>query len=135
MGLEWGEHYPVEAVDVYGWTEWKLEDGSAPTFNPPIGMGVSVADWGKLILYPSELVYSSVKSMPSGTRTVEVEKNRYGFCVGNVDVWIRGSSTTFDWDDGSPSWSLYTSPVSVDWSYVQLRVGGDFGATTTTTTV
>jgi hypothetical protein len=132
--MEWGEEDPGEDVDKYGWTEWKLEDGSGPTLNPPVVAGTSIANWGKLILYPDEQVYSSVKPLPPGYRTIGIEKNRYGYCVGSVSVWVRGSDVSFLWDDVSPSWSLYTGAFLTDWDYIQLKVEGNFVASSTTTT-
>ena len=127
-GLEWGEEEPYDNVYAYGWTEWQTEDGDNVITSPRAG---DLKDWGRMLIYPGTSNVSSVKSLPSGWKTLTVEKNRYGTCSGFVNVYIRGSSTEFDWDASSPTWTLYTVPVYTDWNYSQLKV--EYGTTTTTT--
>ena len=134
IGVEWGEQYPPESIDKYAWSEWKDSDGNAAKYSPVSG---SNKGWGCLILFPYQEVFSSVKVIPSGWKTLTVQKNRYGdYCCGSsqyVNIWIRGDTSTFDWDDASRSWSLYTSPVYAEWTYVQLKAKMSVTGTTTTT--
>lgn len=130
-GLEWGEETPYDNVYSYQWSEWTDENGGNPFTTPR--WGYSGYGWGQLLLYPDLANVSSVKGLPSGWKTLTVEKNRYGSCSGYVNVYIRGSTTIFDRDDVSPSWSRYTSPVYVEWNYVQLKAQMTLTSTTTTT--
>lgn len=134
IGYEWGEEDPDDNVSKGGWGNWKLSDGSSPYTNPPSGAG-SVSNWKCLILFPNQEVYSDVVPLPSGWKTLTVEKNRYSnlCCGGYVNVWIRGDTSIFLWDDVSPAWNLYTSPIYTDWNYAQLRVKMSLTGTTTTT--
>jgi hypothetical protein len=100
-----------------------------------VGGTLGRSRFGQLILYPGIVDVSDVKELPEGWKTLTVEKNRYGSgYAGYVNVWIRGSTSTFSWDDGSPSWDLYTSPVYTDWTYAQLKVAMSLTGSTTSTT-
>ena len=131
-GLEWGEPEPYDNVEKYPWSEWRTQDGVPARYTP---VGGSSEGWGCLIIFPGETYYSTVKPIPAGSKPLRVFVNKYRqVCqAGNVNVYIRGDTSSFLWDDVSPSWNLYTSPTIQSWEYAQLKIEGIFTTTTTIT--
>ena len=120
---EWafGEESPSEQ-NIITWNTWEDDDGNVSEVDGDV-------EWGKLRLRSDldEIGYSQVmdcKSVKSRQFSVEVDK--YGTSSGSYAVYIRGSSTSFTADAGSPAWSLYSVPVIETWRYVQLKVVTDF---------
>jgi hypothetical protein len=49
---------------------------------------------------------------------------KYGTNLGTYTRYIRGSASSFLWNDGTPSWTAYTGPVTQAWRYVQVLLTG-----------
>lgn len=67
-------------------------------------------------------IYGSVVDSGDATeKHFTVTPNKYA--AGSTPViMIRGSVSSFAWDDGSPSWSVYSGVVTQSWRYVQLML-------------
>lgn len=52
--------------------------------------------------------------------TITVDK--YGAGSGAVNVFIRGSASSFGQHDVSPAWQAYTAPVQDFWRYIQVKL-------------
>ena len=83
------------------------------------------ADWGKLSLPVGAEGRSKVYDFgDSNSRQYTINRDVYGTGSGAVTIQIRGSTTAFNQDDSSPSWTTYTTPTVQSWRYVQVRVVG-----------
>jgi hypothetical protein len=118
LGWAWGQSNTsyVEIPEV--WATWKEVGGAPATYN---------AEFGLLQLKSGETFYSDVKDIGSSTdRLLTIDIDKYGSGSGTQGTieW-RGSTTSFVWDAGSPSWNVYPAGGSIEnWRYVQVRVTG-----------
>jgi hypothetical protein len=118
LGWAWG-HSDTSFVEIpEKWTVWKAVGGGAATYDTAYGL---------LQLKSGEVFYSDVKDIGSVLdRLLTIDIDKYGSGSGTQGTieW-RGSTTSFAWDAGSPSWSVYSPGGSVEnWRYVQVRVTG-----------
>lgn len=111
-----GEQNPIQGETPVSWQTWSNGSGSVPTIDGD-------SDWGKLKLDLSgEEGRSAVYDLGSeATRTFTLTENRYGTGQDDATLQIRTSTTSFNQDDESPSWATYSSPLSVNCRYVQIR--------------
>lgn len=119
-GYCWGEENPTENPE--SWDTWS--DGAAGS--PDID---GDADWGKIKLRHEfgDIGHGPVKDLGSVlTRMITVTIDKYGAGSGSYAIYIRGQATTFNQDDGSPSWELYSAPINKDWRYIQVKLVTDF---------
>jgi len=115
--VTWGEAAPDADEQDLSWSLWQ----TAPA--TPVNVGGN-ADYGQLAAVSGESCYSSVvDALDTTNKTFTVTKEKYGTSgAGNVTIYIRGSDTSFAQHDGTPSWSIYTTPVAGAWRYVQLKI-------------
>jgi hypothetical protein len=115
-GICWGEQNPDPGEERRSWPSWEVS----------LGVPVTVQGdpaWGKCEVEDGTSVFGNVANLGnSNTRTYVVEVDKYGLGSGNVDVYIRGSTSVFLRHAASPSWALYSGPTEQDWQYVQLRM-------------
>ena len=116
MGFAWGEETPDAGEEPASWQLWQ----------ETLGVPLTVQgdqDWGKAEVPTGTPVYGAVVNYGSSIqRTWTVTKDKYEAGSGDVTIRIRGSSTSFDQHDGTPSWSVYSGPTQQTWQYVQLRM-------------
>jgi hypothetical protein len=118
LGWAWG-HSDTSFVEIpEKWTVWKAVGGGAATYDTAYGL---------LQLKSGEVFYSDVKDIGSVLdRLLTIDIDKYGSGSGTQGTieW-RGSTTSFVWNAGSPSWGVYPDGGSIeDWRYVQVRVTG-----------
>ena len=115
--VTWGSSTADADEQKLSWSLWQ----TAPT--TPVNVDGN-ADYGQLAAVSGESCYSSVVDTQNATsKTFTVTKEKYGTSgAGNVTISIRGSDTSFAQHDGTPSWSVYTTPVTGAWRYVQLKI-------------
>ena len=56
------------------------------------------------------------------TKRFDLQQNKYAAGTGVAVLWIRGATIAFDMHDNEitgPAWSIYTTPVTAKWQYVQ----------------
>lgn len=117
MGAKaFGEQSPTQGEDAVSWQTWSNGFGTVPNVSGD-------PDWGKLSLELSGAEgRSAVYDMGSAvTRTFTLEENRYGTGAEDATLQIRGSTTIFEQDDIEPTWETYSTSVSRNWRYVQVR--------------
>jgi hypothetical protein len=112
-GTVWGYQTPTGFTGE-SWSTWKTAAGGAAVVDGD-------ADWGKLNL-TSTNHYGPVKDTGNsrGKRFV-IKRDSIGTGLGTVNLFIRGSTTSFAAADGSPSWEAYSAPVNRVWRYVQAK--------------
>ena len=112
----WGYATPAAGQEAVTWKRWKLD---ASTYITVIGD----ADWGKAEIASGTPAYSPVTDTgDSNSKVFTVTPNVYGTGSGTATISIRGSTTSFDAFDGSPSWATYTTPTTQTWRYVQVKL-------------
>ena len=100
------------------WQTWSdgISGGGAPSVSGD-------SDWGLLELGLNEEARSQVYYLGVSTpRVFSLEEDRYENGICNATSQIRGSNTSFNQNDVSPSWITYTGPLNATWLYVQMRV-------------
>jgi hypothetical protein len=95
------------------WSGWKNTDGSAIT----TANGV----WGEIYIPDGGIVSPVVSFLDSPTLTYSVNYTRYTNTFTPV-VYIRSSNTIFSQMDSSPTYALYTTPITVSNQYVQVKL-------------
>jgi hypothetical protein len=111
-----GEQNPVFGEIPVSWQTWS--DGVSGT---PSVSGDS--DWGQLVLDYLEEGRSQVYFLGvSGSRVFDMTEDLYESGQCNATLQIRGSLTSFNQNDVSPSWITYTGPYNANWLYVQVRI-------------
>ncbi len=115
LGWAWGEDDTsfTEIPDIWG--AWKDSGGAE---------AVNTGDFGLLQLGTGDTYYSDVKDTgDTDNKTLTITIDKYGSGTGSQGTieW-RGSSTSFAWDDASPSWETYTGSTAKTWRYVQVRL-------------
>jgi hypothetical protein len=111
----YGHATPDAGEAAQSWSLWNLGAGAAV-----IGDG----DYGALAVPPGVVCDGPVVDMGSlSSRQITLD-TKYGTNQGNVSYLLRGSDTTFAWNDLAPSWVAYTGPVIQAWRYVQARIVG-----------
>ncbi len=115
--LAFGEESPSGGEDPVKWTTFSDGAGGSPEITGD-------ADWGKIEVEYTEVAHSRVYDFTdSVSRTITLTKDVYGSGSGNPTIQIRGhDSTSFDQDDGTPTWENYTAPIAKTWRYIQVRV-------------
>jgi hypothetical protein len=107
----WGAS-PAGAGDMLcTWQEWRHSDGSVAT---------NSGDFGALTV--NQDCFSPVVQMPSGSKLITLYKDKYATGSGTVHVYVRGDTSTFAWDAGSPSWTEYTTAITQSWTYIQMKL-------------
>lgn len=116
-GIAWGEASPaIETPE--SWSTW--DDGASG----PITV-IGSSDWGKFIFGPAGTGHGPVKDLlNSNTKVLTVTLNKYGTGSGSPTVYMRGDTSTFNQDDVSPAWAVYTGPTQREWRYVQVKLAG-----------
>ncbi len=83
------------------------------------------ADTGTLVLPTGDTGDSTVKCLEAGTLTHTITAT---VASGTASYQYRTSSSNYDRDDVSPSWSNYTTPFTTSDQFVQIRATGTSGA-------
>jgi hypothetical protein len=100
LGWAWG-HSDTSFVEIpEKWTVWKAVGGGAATYDTAYGL---------LQLKSGEVFYSDVKDIGSVLdRLLTIDIDKYGSGSGTQGTieW-RGSTTSFVWNAGSPSWARW----------------------------
>jgi hypothetical protein len=112
----WGETTPDATENKLSWTQWEESNGVPVTVTGD-------PDYGSMQIDSGTPCYSPVVQNVSGLRRAfEVVQNKYGSGSGNVNVYIRGSNSSFAKWDANPTWNLYSGETKQDWNYIQLKV-------------
>ena len=115
-GVSWGEQNPTDGEQISPWTKWT--DGSGALANT-----TGDQHWGEVSLTTGQVAHSPVKDMGSAvSREFTITNNLYGSGSGDGVISIRGDTSTFAQDAGSPAWSTYSTPTTQTWRYVQVRL-------------
>jgi len=100
------------------WAKWSDGAGGSPTITGD-------SDWGKIQLGIGAIAHSDVRDAGDTTvKLISVTPNKYGVGTGTHIISVRGQATTFTQDAGSPSWEVYTTPVTKSWRFMQIKLEG-----------
>lgn len=116
--IMWGEEEPATGARGISWQNWNTStSGTVST--------ISGSDWGYMRVQ-DETVYSDVYDTTiSGEQTFTLSTDTYqtgSLVSGTKNIYIRGDASTFNWNDGSPSWNEITTTYNGTWRYIQLKV-------------
>lgn len=116
-GNAFGEQTPAATETAVAWSTWKDEGGAAVVVQ---GDG----SWGKLEVWGGgKSYYSPVVDMGDAVQKwIYTQRDKYGTGDGVLKAYIRGSASTFLWNDGTPSWAEYTAAIQQSWQYVQIKL-------------
>ena len=113
----WGEESPLAGETPQTWQVWSADGGS------PIIVGD--LDWGKLGLSPLDEALGPVVDLSNSyERFFSITQNLYGSGSGSFTSYIRYSDTSFNQEDGTPSWNLYAGATNITCRYVQIKLVG-----------
>jgi len=116
----WG-NTAFPAVDDESWDWWILGGTAAITGD---------ADTGTLELEDNDTASSPVKCLESGSKSVTVTPS---VSAGTVVIQFRTSENSFNRDDTSLAWITTGGSFQTSNQFVQIRLVGDDGSTTTVT--
>jgi len=117
-GVAWGEENPGGTVSGISWTTWQKSTG----VNEQV---IGDIDWGQLNTYDFIHVSNVYDTELTSTANFQISTNSWQAGSGSGTLYIRGDTSSFLWDDGSPSWIETTTASSLDdrdWRYLQLKV-------------
>jgi hypothetical protein len=117
MASTWGEQSPTEGERARPWSAWKLSGGGDIEISGD-------QSWGIAAVGSSDSLYSPVLFAGAGTHHFSLLRDFYGSGIGTVSLYIRGDTSSFGQNDGSPAWEAYTGPVDRTWTHVQMRIDG-----------
>ena len=115
-GWAFGEESPSQGETPISWGTWSDGAAGSPTI-------VGDADWGTIEFDGGDEGRSVVYDLGSLVyRVFTVTKSRYGAETGGGILNIRGDSDSFLQDSLVISWETYTTPITRNWRYVQVRL-------------
>jgi len=77
------------------------------------------------VTYPDSIYGLVEDTGDTSPKSFAVTRDKYGTGSGSVEVWIRGSATSFDPDNPiTPTYEEYAAPITRSWRYVQLLMTG-----------
>jgi len=114
----WGEETPDAGEESKPWTYWRKPGGAYAE--------LETDEWGRVTVTYPDSIYGLVEDTgDTSPKSFAVTRDKYGTGSGSVEVWIRGSATSFDPDNPiTPTYEEYAAPITRSWRYVQLLMTG-----------
>jgi hypothetical protein len=83
------------------------------------------SDWGYLNLELSDSFVSEViDTLNNDAKRLTITTNNCDTGVGTGTIYYRGSTDSFNQSDMLPDWVEYSTPITVELRYLQLRTSG-----------
>jgi len=117
-GVVWGEESVPGKTIARSWATWQKSTG----INEQV---IGDVDWGQLNTYDFIHVSEVYATSITEATYFQISTDTWQAGSGSGTLYIRGSDTSFAWDDGTPTWEETTTTSSLDdrlWNYIQLKV-------------